>query len=51
MVVAGIDVSKALLDVSVADGPVHRFENSGPGIRRLLQHMDRTLLSIMHELP
>ena len=40
MVVAGIDVSKALLDVSVADGPVHRFANSGPGIRRLLQPMD-----------
>ncbi len=32
MVVAGIDVSKALLDVSVADGPVHRFANSGPGL-------------------
>ncbi|MCY3658137.1 MAG: IS110 family transposase [Caldilineaceae bacterium] len=41
MVVAGIDVSKALLDVSVADGPVHRFENSDPGLRRLLQHMAR----------
>lgn len=41
MVVTGIDVSKALLDVSVADGPVHRFANSDPGIRRLLQHMDR----------
>ena len=41
MVVAGIDVSKALLDVSVADGPVYRFANSDPGIRRLLQHMDR----------
>ncbi len=41
MVVAGIDVSKALWDVSVADGPVHRFENNGPGLRRLLQHMAR----------
>ena len=41
MVVAGIDVSKALLNVSVADGPVHRVANSDPGIRRLLQHMAR----------
>ena len=42
MVVAGIDVSKAMLDVSIAEGPVHRFENNGPGLRRLLQHLDRT---------
>lgn len=41
MVVAGIDVSMALLDVSVAEGPAHHFENSDPGLRRLLQHMDR----------
>ena len=40
-VVTGIVVSKALLDVSMADGPVYRFANSDPGIRRLLQHMDR----------
>ena len=33
MVATGIDVSKALLDVFVAEGPVHRFENSGSGIR------------------
>ena len=30
-----------MLDVSIAEDPVHRFENSGPGIRRLLRHMDR----------
>ncbi len=41
MVVMGIDVSKALLDVSMAEGPVHRFENSDPGMRRWLRHMDR----------
>ena len=41
MVVTGIDVSKALWDVTMAKGPVYRFENSGPGLRRLLQHMDR----------
>ena len=26
----------------MADGPVYRFENSGSGIRRLLQHLVRT---------
>ncbi len=31
MVVAGIDVSKALWDVAMAEGPVYRFANSGPG--------------------
>ena len=31
----------AMLDVAMAEGPVHHFENSDPGIRRLLQHMDR----------
>ena len=41
LVVAGIDVSKAILDVAIAEGPVYRFENSGSGIRRLRQHMDR----------
>ena len=39
MVVTGIDVSKALWDVTMAKGPVYRFENSGPGLRRLLQHV------------
>jgi len=42
VVVAGIDVSKATLDVSVSEGPVIRFENSATGIRRLLRHMKRT---------
>ena len=41
LVVAGIDVSKAILDVAIAEGPVYRFENSGSGICRLRQHMDR----------
>ena len=35
MVVTGIDVSKALWDVAMAEGPVYRFANSGP-----LQHRD-----------
>ena len=38
LVVAGIDVSKAMLDVAMAEGPVYRFANRGPGIRRWLQH-------------
>ena len=41
MVATGIDVSKAMLDVSIAEGPVHRFEISGSGLRCLLRHMDR----------
>ena len=41
VVVAGIDVSKATLDVSISEGPVLSFENSATGIRRLLKHMDR----------
>ena len=39
MVATGIDVSKALLDASVAEGPVHRFANSGWGLRGLPRHM------------
>ena len=42
VVVAGIDVSKATLEVSVSEGPVLSFENSATGIRRLLRHMERT---------
>ena len=42
VVVAGIDVSKATLEVSVSEGPVLSFENSATGIRRLLRHMKRT---------
>ena len=41
LVIAGIDVSKAMLDVAMAEGPVYRFANCGPGIRRLLQHRAR----------
>ena len=41
VVVVGIDVSKATLDVSVSEGPVLSFENSATGIRRLLRHMER----------
>ena len=40
-VVAGIDVSKATLDLSVSEGPVSQFENSATGIRRLLRRMER----------
>ena len=40
VVVAGIDVSKATLDVSVSEGDVRRFENSATGIRILLRHMN-----------
>ena len=39
VVVAGIDVSKATLEVSISEGPVLSFENSAAGIRRLLRHM------------
>ena len=42
VVVAGIDVSKATLEVSVSEGPVLSFENSATGIRRLLRHLGRT---------
>ena len=41
VVVAGIDVSRATLDVSVSEGPVIHFENSTTGIRRLLRHVER----------
>ena len=40
VVVAGIDVSKATLDVSVSEGPVLRFENSAMGIRIMFKHME-----------
>ena len=39
VVVAGIDVSKATLDVSVSEGPVRHIENSRRGIRSLLEHI------------
>ena len=39
-VVAGIDVGKAQLDVSVAVGPVRRFANSGAGITALVRWLE-----------
>ena len=39
MIVAGIDVGKANLDVSVSEGPVIRFDNTVEGISKLLQHL------------
>ena len=42
LVVAGIDVSKATLEVSVSEGPVLSYENSATGIRNLLRHLERT---------
>lgn len=40
-VVAGIDVGKAQLDVSVAEGPVRGFANSTTGITALLRWLQR----------
>ena len=37
--VAGVDVSKDSLDVSVSEGPVLRFDNSAKGITKLLKHL------------
>ena len=42
VVVAGIDVAKATLDVSVSEGSVLSSENSAKGIRNLLTHLERT---------
>ena len=41
VVVAGIDVSKATLDVLVSEGDVCRFNNTGKGISSLLKHIER----------
>ena len=38
-VVAGIDVGKVSLDVSVSEGPVLRFDNTAKSITRLLRHL------------
>ena len=38
-VVAGIDVGKVSLDVSVSEGPVLRFGNTAKSITRLLRHL------------
>ena len=37
--VAGIDVGKANLDVSVSEGPVLRFDNTASGVTKLLRHL------------
>ena len=37
--VAGIDVGKANLDVSVSGGPVLRFDNTATGITKLRKHL------------
>ena len=37
--IAGVDVGKANLDVSVSEGPVFRFDNTAKGITRLLKHL------------
>ena len=38
-VVAGVDVAKSSLDVSVCEGPVLQFDNSSKGITKLLKHL------------
>ena len=38
-VVAGVDVAKASLDVSVSEGPVLRFDNNTKGVTKLLKHL------------
>ena len=37
--VAGVDVSKGSLDVSVSEGPVFRFDNTAKGITKLVKHL------------
>ena len=37
--VAGVDVSKGSLDVSVSEGPVFRFDNSAKGVTKLVNHL------------
>ena len=39
IMVAGIDVGKANLDVSVSGGPALRFDNTASGITKLLKHL------------
>ena len=43
--VAGIDVSKAVLDVSISEGDVRSFKNTGRGITSLLKYMERQSVS------
>ncbi len=45
--VAGIDVGKAPLDVSVAAGPVRCFANSAPGITALLRWLQRAGVTVV----
>ena len=40
-VVAGVDVAKASLDVSVSEGPVLRFDNNTKGVTKLLKHLKK----------
>ena len=40
-VVAGVDVAKDTLDVSVSEGPVLRFDNTAKGITKLLKHLTK----------
>ena len=37
-VAAGVDVGKANLDVSIAEGPVIRFDNTAKGTTKLVKH-------------
>ena len=41
VVIAGIDVSKASLDVSVAEGPVKRFHNTAKDLTGWLAHLGK----------
>ena len=40
-VVAGVDIGKSSLDVSVSEGPVLRFDNTAKGITKLLKHLTK----------
>ena len=40
-VVAGVDVAKSNLDVSVSEGPVLQFDNTAKGISKLLKHLTK----------
>ena len=41
--VAGVDVGKANLDVSVSEGPVIRFDNTAQGIAKLLKYLSHKM--------
>ena len=41
VVVAGVDVAKSSLDVSVSEGPVLQFDNTAKGITKLLKHLTK----------